>query len=116
MTTAGRRTRRYEDSCEEGHRHESSTALECQHDAAKPAHCGNEKRIGDITDQKVSATGLEIVFQSTKVSIADNSDQRRNDAQDRVRREDCDHEAEVRQATQVSAPDNTGENRETIDP
>src|SRR5947208_15639756 len=85
----------------------------------------DEKRVGDLADEKISASDLEIVFQLTEVSIADNSGQRWNDADDGVRRKDCrrqlakqncqielkdyNHEAKIGQATEVSAADDTGE-------
>ena len=105
--------------------------MECQQDAANIKESGDEKRIGDLADEKISASDLEIVLQLTEVSIADNSGQRWNDAEDGVRRKDCrrqlakqncqielkdyNHEAEIGEATEVSAANDTGEDWEAID-
>ncbi len=103
----------------------------CQQHAADIEDPDNEKRIGELADEKVSAADLEIVFAFTEVSIADNSGQRWNEADDGVGREDCrpelakqncqvkledhNHHAEIREATEVSAADNTGESGHDLD-
>src|SRR5262245_31693942 len=81
--------RRDEECCEKRQRHELPTALICQQHAAEPEDCADEKRIGEITDEKVSAADLEIVLHLIEVPIADDSSQRWNDADDGVGREDC---------------------------
>ena len=48
-----------------------STVVECQQHAGNIEHSDNEKRIGELADEEVSAADLEIVFASTEVSIAD---------------------------------------------
>jgi len=103
----------------------------CQQHAADIEDPNDEKRVGDLADEKVSAADLEIVLQLTEVSITDNSGQRWNDADDGVRREDyrpelakqncqvefedCDHEAEIGEATQVPAADDTGKDGGTVE-
>ena len=105
--------------------------MECQQHAANIGDSGDEKRIGELANEKVSAADLEIVFAFTKVSIADKTGQRWNDTDDGVGREDCrpqlakqncqvelkdgDHEAEIGEATEVSAADDTGEDGRSID-
>ena len=81
--------------------------------------------------RKYLAADLEIVFAFTEVSIADNSGQRWNEADDGVGREDCrpelakqncqvkledhNHHAEIREATEVLAADDTREDSRAID-
>ena len=105
--------------------------MECQQHAANIGDSGDEKRIGELANEKVSAADLEIVFAFTKVSIADKTGQRWNDAEDGVGREDCrpplakqncqveledhDHQAKVREATEVSAADDTSEDGRAVD-
>jgi len=95
----------------------------CQQDAAKPEHCRDERGVGELADEKATAADMEIVSQFTEVSIADNSGQRWNDADDGVgcelpqlakqnrqaQLEDRDHQAEIGQPTEVWAAHDTGE-------
>ena len=46
--------------------------MECQQHAANIEDSGDEKRVGDLADEEVSAADLEIVFAFTEESIADN--------------------------------------------
>ena len=56
--------------------------------AANPEHSDDNRRRDDWADEKVSSADLEIsVFAVTKVSIADDTGQSRNDAHDCARHE-----------------------------
>jgi len=121
----------YEYVLEEEYRPKLPAAIERQQYAPNIKDPDDENRIGELADEKVSAANLEIVFHFTKVSIADKTGQRRNDAGDGVGREDrrpqlakhnCqvklkdrDHETEVGQPTEVSAADDTGEDWRPIE-
>src|SRR5207253_1630935 len=106
-------------------------ALICEHNAANPKYCPDEKRTYELADWKVSTGDDNVVFAFAEVLIAYHAGHCWNDAQDgvggkyyrsemanhncQINLKHCDHQAEVREPTEIAAADNSGEDGRSVD-
>ena len=108
--------RRYKYALKEVHWPKFAGPVECQQHAADVENSDDEKRVGDIA-QIFAADNTHDCWDycDDRVRHEEPEAQLTAEDEDQVELKDRGHDAEVGQATEVSATDDTGEDRKAVD-